>query len=351
MHHLRLDLHLVEIFCCVYEHGNFSKAAKKLRISQPTASGHIKNLEDHVGLKLFDRLPKRVVPTRAGELLYKHGCLILKEKESAIRGLNKLRNCIEGPLLIHSSTTPGEYILPRIMASFHNEHPGVAIEVRISDSRIACNEVLKGKAEIGIVGAMFESKELEFRHLTSDRIGLVVPNNDKWRNVKSITLGALAEVPFLVREAGSGSRIAFETETGVNLDDFNIVGCLGSTSAIKEALRASLGVSVLSLLSVKNEIDSGLFKTVAIDGMDAIERELYTVINKSLTLSPIAESFLHLLETGESIKKENGRPDAVGTGKPLKPVESRPATPIGLTPTKPLNFGEEDRSPGWQKAG
>jgi DNA-binding transcriptional LysR family regulator len=351
MDHLRLDLYLVEIFCCVYEHGNFSKAAKKLRISQPTISGHIKNLEDHVGLKLFDRLPKRVVPTRAGELLYKHGCLILKEKESAIRGLNKLRNCVEGPLLIHSSTTPGEYMLPKIIASFHNEYPGIAIEMRISDSKITCDEVLKGKAEIGIVGAMFESKELDFRHLASDQMVLVAPNNDRWRNVKSITLSALVKEPFLVREAGSGSRIAFETEAGINLDDFNIVGCLGSTSAIKEALRANLGVSVLSLLSVKNEIDGGLFKAVTIDGMDTIERELYTVVNKSFTLSPIAESFLRLLETGESLKKDNGRSGTVGLGKPLKPVESRHTNQVGLTSAKPLNLVEGDRNSSWQKAG
>lgn len=351
MYQLRLDLYLVEIFCCVYEHSNFSRAAKKLRISQPTISGHIKNLEDHVGLKLFDRLPKRVVPTRAGELLYRHGCSILKEKESAIRGLNKLRNCIEGPLLIHSSTTPGEYLLPKIIASFHSEHPGIAIEVRISDSRITCNEVLKGKAEIGIVGAMFESKELEFCHLTSDQMVLVVPNNDKWRKVKSITPSALAKVPFLVREAGSGSRIAFEAEAGINLANFNIVGYLGSTSAIKEALRANLGVSVLSLLAVKNEIDSGVFKVIAIDGIDTIERDLYTVVNKSLTLSPIAESFLSLLERSKNIEKNNGTSGAVERSKKLKPVESRFTNQIGLTVAGPLNIDEEERSSSWQKAG
>jgi DNA-binding transcriptional LysR family regulator len=318
MEHVRLELYLVELFCCVYEHRNFSKAAKKLRISQPTISGHIKNLEDHVGLKLFDRLPKRVVPTRAGEILYKHGCLILKEKDAAVRELNKLRNCIEGPLLIHSSTTPGEYLLPRIIAFFHSEHPDIAIEMRISDSSITCDEVLKGKAEIGIVGAKFDSVELQFCHLASDQMVLVAPNNDKWRNVQSITLSDLYEVPFLAREAGSGSRIAFETKVGINLDEFNIVGRLGSTSAIKEAIRANLGVSVLPLLSVKNELDSGVFKSIIIDGVDPIERELFTVINKSLTLSPIAEAFLSVLERDKALKKDDSGLQAFERSKTSK---------------------------------
>jgi DNA-binding transcriptional LysR family regulator len=308
MDQVRLDLYLVEIFCCVYEHGNFSKAARALRISQPTISGHIKNLEDHVGLRLFDRLPRRIVPTRAGELLYQHGCMILKEKESAVRDLNKLRNCVEGTLLLHSSTTPGEYLLPKIIACFHSEHPSVAIELRISDSKLTCEQVLNGKAEIGVVGARMDMAGLEFRHLASDQMILVAPNTNEWRGVQSITLTDLARVPFLAREVGSGSRIAFEMRIGVTLDEFNIVACFGSTSAIKEALRANLGVSVLSLLSVRNEIDSGVFKFIDIVGMTPIERELFTVTNKSLTLSPIAEAFLSTIKRDTSLGQPAGKP-------------------------------------------
>jgi DNA-binding transcriptional LysR family regulator len=307
MDYERLDLYLVEVFCCVYDHSNFSRAAKQLRISQPTISGHIKNLEDQVGLKLFDRLPKRVVPTRAGQLLYTHGCLILREKQAAVRKLNKLRNCIEGPLLIHCSTTPGEYLLPKIIASFHHQYPNIPIEMRISDSTIACNEVIKGKAEIGIVGAKFDSLELEFQHFASDHLVVVVPNHARWRNVHSIALSALAKAPFLAREVGSGSRRAFEREAGINLNEFNIVGCLGSTNAIKEAIRANLGLSVLSLLSVQDEITNGVFKTISVDGLQPIKRELFTVVNKNLTLSPVAEVFLSVLQRGKTFQTAAAR--------------------------------------------
>lgn len=308
MSQIRLDLNLIEIFCCVYEHRNFSKAAQQRKVSQPTISGHVKNLEDYVGLKLFDRLPKCVVPTRAGEVLYRHGRLILNEKEAAVHQLNKLRNCIEGPLVICSSTTPGEYLLPQIIASFHSNHPAVAVELRISDSDLTCHEVLSGKAELGVVGAKMNAIGLDFSHFASDQMVLVVPNNDEWRMVESITLEVLARLPFLTRETGSGSRHVFESAIGSRLEEFNIVACLGSTNAIKEALRANLGVSVLSLLSVRTEIETGAFKIINIEGINPIKHELFTVINKNLTLSPIAEAFLSVLGQAENVHSGNGRP-------------------------------------------
>jgi DNA-binding transcriptional LysR family regulator len=322
MNQIRLDLYLVEVFCYVYEHNNFSKAAEQLRISQPTISGHIKNLEDYVGMKLFNRLPRRVIPTRAGQLLYQHGRSILNEKEAAVRGLNKLRNCIEGSLIICSSTTPGEYLLPRIIASFHSKHPAVAVDLRISDSEVTCHEVLSGRVELGVVGAKVDGVGLEFHRFASDSMVLVAPNNDQWRTVKSITLGELAKVPFLAREAGSGSRIAFEKEIKHPLEKFNLVGYFGSTSAIKEALRANLGVSVLSHLSVKTEIESGVFKVVNIKGVNPIERELFTVLNKNLARSPVADAFLSVLGMGQKLNSGNGH-SANHSGRKVQALNAR----------------------------
>src|SRR5215469_6804455 len=142
---MRLELSLIEVFCCVYEEGSFSKAALRLRCSQPTISGHIKNLEEHVAARLFDRLPRRIVPTRAGELLYKHGRIILNEKEAAIQELKRLLNRLEGTLSICSSTIPGDYLLPQLIAEFHSKLPAVRVEMRITDSKDVCSQVLGGR--------------------------------------------------------------------------------------------------------------------------------------------------------------------------------------------------------------
>ncbi len=316
---MRLDLNLVEVFCCVVEEGSFSKAAQKLLVSQPTVSGHIKNLESFVGVPLLDRLPRQIVMTRAGELLYRHGRAILLEKKSAIRELKRFVNHLEGGLFLCGSTIPAEYLLPPIVASFHGRFPGVKVEVRISDSKRACDEVLAGDAELGFVGAKFEAVGIEFRHFASDELALIAPNTKEWQGVESVTLDQLADKPFLSRESGSGTRLTFERMLGRPIDTLNVVGCFGSTNAIKEALKAHLGVSVLSTLAVGWELGRGLFKVVKIEGLESMKRDFYVVINKKLSLSPLAECFLDCITqkppAGNAVDLMAGqRLDAAGPG-------------------------------------
>src|SRR6185503_11646029 len=139
---MRLDLYLVEVFCTIYEEGSFSKAALKLQLSQPTISIHIKNLEDAIGTKLFDRLPRQAVPTQAAKVLYRRGRAILNEKDAAIQELNKFLNRVEGSLTVCASTIPGEYLLAQIMVSFHAKYPKINVELQISDSKDVCHKVL-----------------------------------------------------------------------------------------------------------------------------------------------------------------------------------------------------------------
>jgi DNA-binding transcriptional LysR family regulator len=289
---MRLDLNLLEVFCCVYKEGSFSRAAHKLSLSQPTVSGHIKNLEVHLGTKLFNRLPRQVVPTRAGEILYRRGQTIMNEKEAALQELKRFLNRIEGSLAICCSTIPGEYLMPQIVASFHERFPAVVIEMNVSDSQKVCNDVLSGKAELGFAGAKIETVGLEFRLFASDEMVLVVPDNAEWHKVETISLDSLADKPLLVREAGSGTRLTFEKRIGRALSDFNVVGYFGSSNSIKEAIKAGLGVSVLSLLSIRSEVESGAFKTVNIEGIDPLRRDFFAIFNKHFTLSPIAEEFI-----------------------------------------------------------
>lgn len=289
---MRLDLSLVEVFCCVYEESSFSRAAERLSISQPTVSGHIKNLEEYLGTKLFDRLPRQVIPTRAGQLLYQRGYAILKEKEAALQDLQRFLHRIEGSLIISGSAIPGEYVLPKLISSFRSQYRAVRVELKIADPKIVCAETLSGEAELGFTCSKVEMPGLEFRHFAASELALVVPNNEEWSAVKSITLEQLAEKPFLAREAGSGMRLEVERKMGRPLDGFNVVGTFGSNCAVREALKAGMGVSVVSLLSVQSEVTNGELKIVEVEGADTQPFDLFAVINQNLTLSPIAETFL-----------------------------------------------------------
>jgi len=292
MNKIRLDLNLLEVFCHVYEEGNFSRAAEKLSLSQSTVSGHIQNLERYIGARLFDRLPRRIVPTRVGQILYRRGRSILDEKEAALRELKNFLDCAEGPLTICGSTIPSEYLLPPIVARFHARRPAIRIELRISDSQTACNEVLSGSADLGFAGAKLDAVDLSFLHFATDELALVAPNNKEWRRITSISPEILMRKPFLAREVGSGTRMTFEKQSGLTLDDFNLIGSFSSTNAVKEAIRAGLGISVLSLLAVAGEIASGEFKTLQIEGIGKIRRDFFVVLNQKLSLSSIAAAFL-----------------------------------------------------------
>jgi DNA-binding transcriptional LysR family regulator len=289
---MQLDLNLIEIFCHVVEEESFSKAAERLRRSQSTISGHIRNLEDFIGTPLIDRFPRRFVLTHAGKLLYKYGQSILNEKKSAERELKQLLNRETGELVLCGSTIPAEYLLPPIVASFHAKFPGIKVEIRISDSKGGCADVVAGRAELGFVGAVFDADEIEIHNLGVDELALIVPNTEEWQYRESITLNELVTKPFLAREPGSGTRSSLEKMLGYSLDQFNIVGCFGSTGAIKEAVKANVGVSVLSVLAVATEIAGGLLKTVKIEDLGTMKRNFYVVNKKRLSLSPAAEAFL-----------------------------------------------------------
>lgn len=295
---MRLDLNLIEIFCCVYEESNITKAAGRLRISQPTVSCHIKNLESYVGAKLFDRLPRRLIPTHAGKLLYRRGFSILKEKEAAMQDLEKFLRRIEGSLRISGGNILGEYVLPQLIAGFYAQFPAVKVELKISEPKVVCEDVLSGDAELGFTCLKIDTIGLEYRPFATGEMALVVPNTKVWRRIKAMSLEQLAVEPFLSRETGSGMRALVEEKIGRTLEDFNVVGVFGSDGGVKEALKAGMGISIMSLFSVKHELASGELKVMKIKGIDIQAPDLFVATNKRLTLSPIAETFLaSILET------------------------------------------------------
>jgi DNA-binding transcriptional LysR family regulator len=293
---MQLDLRLLEIFCAVYEARSFSKAAEKLRVSQPTISEHIKNLEEVLDVRLFDRLPRNIAPTQAAKILYRHGEIILTQRQAALQELMAFLDRLEGLLKVSASTIPGEYLLPQLLVDFHSRFPRIDVNLSISDSTKVCHQVACGEADLGFVGARLDVLGVEYRPFASDQLVLVVPNDSRWQSIAQISMEDLLQEPFLARESGSGTRLSLERQIGFSLDRFNVRTVLGSTNAIKEGVKAGLGVSVLSHLAVQTELASGLLKTVQIEAGKSLRRDFFVVTHTRRTLSPIAESFLEFLQ-------------------------------------------------------
>jgi DNA-binding transcriptional LysR family regulator len=243
-----MDIRALEVFCKIVELKSFSKAAAAVYLTQPTVSGHIKGLEEFVGLRLLDRLGREVVPTKAGELLYGYAKQVLALRNQAIQALDEHKGSLKGHLIIGGSNIPGEYVLPGLLARFKARYPEISVTLKIADSRSIVRGVLEGTCELGAVGARFDDGQLVYVKLLEDELVLALPADHRWADRSVVTPAELLEQPMILREVGSGSRKVFEEALrAARLDPraLKVVAELGSTEAIRQALRSGAGISVV----------------------------------------------------------------------------------------------------------
>ncbi|MBU0481196.1 MAG: LysR family transcriptional regulator [Proteobacteria bacterium] len=294
-----METRQLKTFIAVYKTGSFTKASELLATSQPAISEHIKNLEKNLGCKLFDRLGRSIRPTRKADVLYPKALVIIDD-------LNRLENelaaedlCVSGELVIGASSIPGAYLLPRLATVFKTKHPEISFEIRIADSGEIIDSVLNHDLLIGIVGTRTPSKNLKFAPFVDDELVLAVSAGRKIDS--EIPIADLFKLPFLLREKGSGTRKSVE-EAGlrnkIEMGRLNTVAVLGSNAAIKEAIKEDLGVSILSRISICDELESGRIKEVAVKGL-AMKRTFYAVTLQERTLPNHYSVFLRsLLQIG-----------------------------------------------------
>jgi len=282
----------------VYKNKSFTKASEELHISQPTISEHIKNLERSLDCRLFDRLGRSIMPTAEADLLYPKALQILEGLDQIQQEITAAGTGVKGKLVIGASTIPGAYILPRMAYSFKNQYPEISFEILIEDSGKITNMVLQHDLLCGIVGAKMKSDKLDYASLIEDELVLVT--SPKTLNKKKINLDELTKLPFLQREEGSGTRQTFENflrKNNFSTVDFNIVATLGSTSAVKQAVKTKLGASVISRIAVKEELDNNILQEIPIKNLK-MKRKFYLVRRKKRTLPPQYLAFCkHLTKT------------------------------------------------------
>jgi DNA-binding transcriptional LysR family regulator len=293
-----MDLRQLEVFAGVCEFRSFSRAASALRLTQSTVSEHVRLLEEELGTRLFDRLSRETVPTRAGELLYGYARQMLALRSQARQAVDDFLGQVTGTLLMGASTIPGEYVLPAVIGRFRERHPRVAITLQISDTRGIVQAVLDGQVDAGVVGADPGNRVLETRPLMPDELILVLPPGHRWSERSEVAIDELTTEPLIVREAGSGSRQALERAleaTGRSLGEMHVIADMGSTSAIKQAIKAGVGVSVMSSRAAEDECRHGLLACVRLKDL-TVTRHFYVITHANRSRSPLCRAFLEFLE-------------------------------------------------------
>ncbi|MFN4196882.1 MAG: selenium metabolism-associated LysR family transcriptional regulator [Caldimicrobium sp.] len=288
------DWRKLEVFIKLYETRNFSKTAKELFLSQPTVTIHLKELEQYLGVKLFTRDTRNVIPTKAGKVVYEYGKQILLLYKQMEKELWPYKDEEAGYVEIGGSTIPGQYILPRIIKLFKEEYPKVMVYLKVSDTQGVIENIINGHFEFGVVGAQTKQNELFFEPCCEDEIILIAPPDFP---EEKIELSQLANFPVIKREEGSGTwkNVMQALENAdFNMGKLTIVGEMGSTEAVKSAVKEGLGLSFVSKRAVELELALNLVKRVEIKNL-IIKRHFYLVYLKNKDFSPPCKKFLEFL--------------------------------------------------------
>ncbi|MDM8552577.1 selenium metabolism-associated LysR family transcriptional regulator [Desulfobacterales bacterium HSG2] len=293
-----MDLWQLHIFCKVVQLKSFSKAGKNIHLSQPTVSSHIRDLEEHFGCRLIDRLARGAIPTKAGELLYTYARELIALRDETETALAEFHGKIRGRLVIGGSTIPGVHILPKIIGAFVKDYPEVTIALIIGDTEKIIGDTLSCDLELGIVGAKTGDKKIFQEKLIEDEMRLVIPEGHKWADKKDIPLKMLLDEPFIIREHGSGTlksvRRSF-SRAGCNIEELKITAEMGSTEAVIQGIKHNIGVSVLSTIAVSEELGAGTLKALAIKDLN-LKRSFYLTRHKYRTASPLCQVFIKFLK-------------------------------------------------------
>lgn len=292
-----MNIKQLEVFLAVAETGSFSKAANARFITQSTVSQHISSLEEEFELPLFDRTGKGALLTEAGKLLATHAGRILAGVREAERDLNRFRGLEEAILNVGGSNIPADYMIPAALPRLLQRFPGLTITVCQGDSRGILDRLLKEEVEICVVGSIFPLEGIEFLPMGTEVIRLIVCSGHPWVKRRSVAITEIEGEPLIFREPGSGTgKTVLDTlsRAGLNRANLKIKAVLGSNEAIKQAVLGGLGVSFVSELSVRQELERGELAFVDVDGVEIV-RSFHLVIRSGRALSPAAQAFVSIM--------------------------------------------------------
>ncbi len=290
-----MDVRKLEAFCRVYELQSFSKAGDVMFLSQPTISSHVANLEEELGVKLFDRLGRKVIPTQAGDVLYENAIKVFANLDRAKASIEMLRDRVVGDLGIGCSTIPSLSILPGMLAGFSKKYPEVSFTIHTHDSSEVLKRVLSGAWPVGIVGQKPEDAEVVAHHLVDDEIMVVAARNASWLPESgALSLAQVASLPWIMRERGSATRLVLERAlegSGRSIQDLTIRCRVEGTSESLAHAANGVGICFTSRLVAEDMIARGVLTALDIPELSGT-RQFYLVYHSGRHMFPALKAFV-----------------------------------------------------------
>ena len=284
----------LQVFITVAEHKNFTRAAEQLHMTQPAISHYIQTLEQTMGVKLLDRTNKYVRLNKAGEIVYYHAKKIMGLYHRMHSLVDDLQQTASGTVIIGSSYTFGEYILPHTIAYLHEHYPLIKPSIKISNTEGIIELVANHELDIGIIEGDIKNKNVIIEPFAEDKMYIIVPAGHRLVNRNQLDARELSEETWIVREQGSGTREI----TDKFFADFNIqpesLMEFGSTQVIKESVEAGLGITLLSHWTVRKELALGTMKKIKLQGNPVLRR--FSIVTQNTHFQTRAtEVFIEIL--------------------------------------------------------
>jgi DNA-binding transcriptional LysR family regulator len=291
------------MFAAVVQTGSFSRAGEVLNISQPAISKGVRDFELQVGCRLLNRSPKGVVPTTEGLALSRHAETLFAAERAAEEELSALRGLHNGSLRIGASTTIATYMIARYLGAFHRAHPSVDLHLVSANTRDIAEQMAAQNIDIGLVEGPIEERNIVAEPWRTDVMKLIVAPDHAFASKGTIDPKLLNDEVLILREPGSGSReVVTQALAAHGIEPARTLE-IGSTAAIKQVVAAGLGVSIVSAVSVNDQVQLGHLKIVAIHGVK-IERTLWRLSVPGRIAMPAARVFEKMLDDRKTFPDE-----------------------------------------------
>jgi DNA-binding transcriptional LysR family regulator len=293
----------LKVFYTVANRLSFTKASNELFITQPAVSKHIQELEEYYKIKLFNRNGSKITLTVAGEVLLKHTKNIFEVYRDIDFDMNTLISQRSGLLRIGASTTISQYIIPPLLARFHQKLQDIKVSLLNGNTEQIENALLQQEIEIGIVEGQSKNKSIKYTEFLKDELVLVCKSSNPLVNLNEITQEALKKMRFLMREQGSGTLEVIEFALkpfNIKVSELQIEMQLGSTESIKSYLMNSDCVAFISIHAIQKELQNNELAILDITDL-TIERFFYIITLQGKTDS-LSDLFIQNISNYYNLK-------------------------------------------------
>ena len=284
-----MNIRHLKIFITVADCGKMSTAAEKLFISQPSVSQAIREIEDYYGIKLFERLSKKLYITKSGEMLLKYARHIVESFDEMEMELKNTGQNI--CLRVGATVTVGTCILNPIIKKFEKNESNISSKIVINNTNVIENMILKSELDVGIVEGVITNKDIVKIPIYRDKLVIISGKQHKFYKVNSIKLQDLQGEDMIMREVGSGSRELFDSVIHRENIEINEKWNSTNTDSIKNAVMEGQGLGVLSTLMIKEEIKNGKLHIIEVEDVD-ISRDICVIYHKNKFISDYLKNFI-----------------------------------------------------------